>query len=41
LFVQDMPNIGSMFNADKITWKIRHIWATVALDYRGFAAYIA
>jgi hypothetical protein len=26
LFVQDMPNVGSLFSNDKITWKIRHIY---------------
>lgn len=26
LFVQDMPNVGSMFSNDKITYKIRHIY---------------
>lgn len=34
LFVQDMPNVGSVFTADKITYKIRHIWGVVILDYR-------
>ena len=35
LFVQDMPNVGSMFDADKITYKIRHIYSGDVLDYRG------
>jgi hypothetical protein len=26
LFVQDMPNVGSMFTNDKVTYKIRHIY---------------
>lgn len=26
LFVQDMPNAGSLFSNDKITYKIRHIY---------------
>jgi hypothetical protein len=26
LFVQDMPNVGSMFTNDKLTYKIRHIY---------------
>jgi hypothetical protein len=34
LFVQDMPNVGSVFTADKITYKIRHIFGTAPLDYR-------
>lgn len=36
LFVQDMPNVGSMFNNDKITYKIRHIYSGAVMDYRGF-----
>ena len=36
MFVQDMPNVGSMFDADKVTFKIRHIWGIVLLDYVGF-----
>jgi hypothetical protein len=36
LFVQDMANVGSVFTNDKITYKIRHIWGIVILDYRGF-----
>lgn len=26
LFVQDMPNVGSLFTNDKVTYKIRHIY---------------
>jgi hypothetical protein len=36
LFVQDMPNVGSMFTADKLTYKIRHIYGVAALDFRGW-----
>jgi hypothetical protein len=36
LFVQDDPNVGSMFNADKVTWKIRHVWGYGVLDHRPF-----
>lgn len=36
LFVQDTPNLGSMFASDQITYKIRHIYGVVVLDYRGF-----
>lgn len=36
LFVQDQPTVGSVFTADKFTWKIRHIWGLAVLDYRGF-----
>lgn len=35
LFVQDMPNVGSLFNADKITYKIKHPYGGVNLDHRG------
>ena len=36
LFVQDQPNVGSSFTADKIQYKIRHIWGVTVLDWRGF-----
>lgn len=35
LFVQDMPTVGSVFTADKITYKIRHIWGIGILEHRG------
>jgi hypothetical protein len=35
LFVQDMPNVGSMFTNDKLTYKIRHIYGGGVIDYRG------
>lgn len=35
LFVQDMPNVGSMFNNDKLTYKIRHVYGGAVVDYRG------
>lgn len=38
LFVQDMPNTGSMFSNDQLTWKIRHIYGGNVLDYRGLYA---
>lgn len=41
IFVQNQPDIGSVFTADKITYKVRHIYNAIALDYRGFAGYIA
>jgi hypothetical protein len=37
LFVQDLPNVGSMFSNDKLTWKIRHIYGAGWVDYRGVA----
>ena len=36
LFVQDQQTVGSVFTADKITYKIRHIYGGAVLDYRGF-----
>lgn len=36
LFVQDQETVGSLFEADKITYKIRHIYGGAVLDYRGF-----
>ena len=35
LFTQDLPTVGSLFNSDRITYKIRHIYGAVILDYRG------
>jgi 2'-5' RNA ligase len=36
LFTQADENVGSMFNADKLTYKIRHIYSGTPLDHRGF-----
>jgi hypothetical protein len=36
LFVQDMPNVGSMFSNDKLTYKIRHPYGGAVTDFRGF-----
>lgn len=36
LFVQDMPNVGSLFSNDQITYKIRHIYSGAVMDFRGF-----
>lgn len=36
IFVQDQPTIGSVFTADKVTVKIRHIYGADDLDHRGF-----
>lgn len=38
IFVQDMGNVGSMFDADKVTLKIRHIYGGTVVDHRGFYA---
>lgn len=35
LFVQDSPTVGSLFNNDTITYKIRHIYGGTVVDYRG------
>jgi len=35
LFVQDAQTVGSMFDADKVTYKIRHIWYVMIIDHRG------
>ena len=35
LFVQDMPNVGSMFSNDQLTYKIRHIYGGIVTDHRG------
>jgi hypothetical protein len=35
LFTQSDPSVGSMFNSDRFTWKIRHIYSGAVLDYRG------
>lgn len=36
LFVQDDPKVGSNFSADKVTYKIRHIYSGTVLEHRGF-----
>jgi phage major head subunit gpT-like protein len=36
LFIQDAPLLGSVFTADKITYKIRHIYGGNVLDHRMF-----
>lgn len=36
LFVQDDPKNGSWFDADVVTYKIRHIYSGTLLDHRGF-----
>ncbi|MFL6141581.1 MAG: hypothetical protein ACJ72N_06900 [Labedaea sp.] len=35
LFTQSDPNVGSMFDADKVTYKIRHIYSGTPIDHRG------
>ena len=36
LFIEDNPASGSPFNADKIRYKIRHVYGGAVLDFRGF-----
>jgi peptidoglycan hydrolase-like protein with peptidoglycan-binding domain len=36
LFTQNDPTVGSVFNADKTTYKVRHAYNGAVLDYRGF-----
>ena len=35
VFVQDVPNVGSLFSNDAITYKIRHIYGGAITDFRG------
>ena len=36
LFTQADNTVGSMFDADKLTYKIRHIYSGTVIDHRGF-----
>jgi hypothetical protein len=36
IFIQDAPTIGSVFTADKITYKVRFIFGGDVLDHRAF-----
>lgn len=40
LFVQDMPNVGSLFSNDKVTYKIRHIYSGAVMDFRGLRKHV-
>jgi len=35
-FTQDQPQNGSVFTADKISYKIRHVYGGVVADHRSF-----
>jgi peptidoglycan hydrolase-like protein with peptidoglycan-binding domain len=35
LLTQSDPSVGSVFDADKVTYKIRHIYSGAVLDFRG------
>lgn len=36
LFEQNQPNIGAVFSADVMSWKVRHEYGGGIVDYRGF-----
>jgi hypothetical protein len=36
MFVQDQPTVGSVFTADKISYKVRHIYGGDVLEHRSF-----
>ncbi len=36
LFVQDQPNVGSNFTADKVSYKVRHVFGGDILEHRAF-----
>jgi hypothetical protein len=36
LFTQDLPNVGTMFTNDQLTYKIRHWYGGAVMDFRGF-----
>ena len=36
LFTQDQPNVGSMFTADKVSYKVRHIFGGEVQEHRSF-----
>jgi hypothetical protein len=35
IWVQNNPSVGSMFDTDEITYKLRHIYGVCVLDHRG------
>ena len=37
LFVQNDATNGSVFTADKVTYKVRHIYSGTVLDHRGLS----
>lgn len=36
IYVQADPTVGSVFDADKVTYKIRHVYGGAVVDYRPF-----
>lgn len=41
LFIQDNPTVGAVFSADKITYKVRHIYGGEVVDFRPFYRNVA
>lgn len=35
IFTQDMGNVGSMFDNDRLTYKVRHVYGGAVSDFRG------
>jgi hypothetical protein len=35
-YTQELPTVGSMFTADKVTYKVRHVYSGDVLDHRAF-----
>lgn len=40
MFVQDMPNMGTMFANDTIVYKLRHVYGGAVMDWRGFYRHV-
>ena len=40
ILVQDSPNAGSMFSHDRLTYRVRHIWAATCLNWRAAIGHI-
>jgi hypothetical protein len=40
LFLQSSPDSESMFNADKLSYKIRHIWGIGVLEHRNMYKHV-
>ncbi len=34
MFLQDQPQVGTVFTADQITWKVRHEYGGAVIDFR-------
>ena len=40
ILVQDSPNAGSIFSHDKLTYRVRHIWAATCRNWRAAVGHI-